>query len=141
LQSDLAIDQVTVETELDEALPLVLGNLVQLQQVILNLVLNAIDAMHDVDHVDRAIKLTTAPDSVDGRVVVAVCDSGPGVDRAISNKIFGPFFTTKKDGMGMGLPITRSIVEAHGGRLSVRNNAEKGCTFSVVLPIGQEGSP
>lgn len=140
LQSDLAINQVTVETELDDDLPLVLGNLVQLQQVVLNLVLNAVDAMQAVDHVERAIQLSTVFDGDAGRVSVAVCDSGPGVDKAISNKIFGPFFTTKKDGMGMGLPITRSIVEAHGGLLSVRNNDSKGCTFSVVLPTGKEGT-
>lgn len=139
LQSDLAINQVTVETVLAEDLPAVLGNLVQLQQVILNLVLNAIDAMQGVEHVDRAILLSSGSDG-DGRVIVAVRDSGPGVDKAISNKIFGPFFTTKKDGMGMGLPITRSIVEAHGGCLSVRNNDDRGCTFSVVLPVAGSGA-
>lgn len=139
LQSDLAINQVTVETVLADDLPLVLGNLVQLQQVILNLVLNAIDAMQSVDHVGRTIQLSSTNNDGADSVVVVVRDSGPGVDKAILNKIFGPFFTTKKDGMGMGLPITRSIVEAHGGRLSVHNNDDKGCTFSVVLPVGNEG--
>lgn len=133
LQSDLAINQVSVETELDEDLPAVLGNLVQLQQVVLNLVLNAVDAMQPLAHVDRMLTLRTA--GIDGTVCIEVCDRGPGIDPAIVNKIFGPFFTTKKDGMGMGLPITRSIVEAHGGSLTVSNNADQGCTFRVVLPV------
>jgi C4-dicarboxylate-specific signal transduction histidine kinase len=132
LQSDLAIHQVTVESELADDLPLVCGNLVQLQQVVLNLVLNAVDAMQAVDHEGRI--LTLATELRDDMVCIAVRDRGSGIDQAILRKIFGPFFTTKKDGMGMGLPITRSIVEAHGGQLTVANNEDGGCTFRVILP-------
>jgi len=142
LQSDLAINQVAVTTQLADGLPLVLGNLVQLQQVVLNLVLNAVDAMQAVDHMSRILVLSSAPYS-ETQIRIAVSDSGPGVDKAVLSKIFGPFFTTKKDGMGMGLPITRSIVEAHGGQLNVSNNEERGCTFSVLLPFigGLEEGP
>jgi C4-dicarboxylate-specific signal transduction histidine kinase len=138
LQSDLAIHQVTVESELADDLPLVCGNLVQLQQVVLNLVLNAVDAMQAVDHEGRI--LTLATELRDDMVCIAVRDRGSGIDQAILRKIFGPFFTTKKDGMGMGLPITRSIVEAHGGQLTVANNEDGGCTFRVILPRAKENS-
>lgn len=134
LQSDLAINQVTVETQLGDDLPPVKGNLVQLQQVVLNLVLNAVDAMQAVDHEDRLIVLRTRR-AEPACVAISVTDNGHGVANDIANKIFGPFFTTKKDGMGLGLPITRSIIEAHGGVLEVTNNADRGCTFQFVLPM------
>lgn len=137
LQSDLAINQVSVEADLSKDLPRVHGNLVQLQQVLLNLVLNAVDAMQSVAHEDRVIVVGTRRSS-EQFVAISIRDNGHGVADEIATKIFGPFFTTKKDGMGLGLPITRSIIEAHGGLLEVANNPDRGCTFRFVLPTPEQ---
>ena len=110
----------------------------QLQQVILNLILNGFDAMRDSEVGRRDLLLRTACDGT-GSVTVTVHDSGSGIERTDVGHVFDAFYTTKADGLGMGLAIVKSIVEAHGGRVEARNNPEGGATFSFALPTGQEG--
>lgn len=135
---DALVRGLAIQLELDPGLPLVLGDRVQLQQVALNLVLNAMDAMQNARTGQRALLLRTARDGAK-TVRVEVSDSGAGVSEGDLDKIFQAFYTTKPDGMGLGLAITRSIVEAHGGRLEARNNAGGGATFSFTLPVDGAG--
>jgi len=134
---DLRKQQVDLKTELDDRLPPVLGNQVQLQQVILNLIMNAIDAMRSVPK--RVLSVKTTLDRGDG-VHVAIADTGIGVAQSDSDKIFKPLFTTKKQGMGMGLSICRSIVESHDGRIWVSALDAGGSVFHVVLPTNGLGN-
>jgi signal transduction histidine kinase len=125
--------RVVIQTDLFPALPQVSGNPVQLQQVILNLIMNAAEAMDAVTDRPRVLRVKTElhePSSV----MITVQDSGPGIDRENSDRIFDTFFTTKSHGMGMGLSICRSIVEAHGGRLWASNGTHQGAVFHSVLP-------
>jgi signal transduction histidine kinase len=135
---DALVRGLAIQLELDPGLPLVLGDRVQLQQVALNLVLNAMDAMQNACTDRRALLLRTARDGAK-TVRVEVSDSGAGVSEGDLGKIFQAFYTTKADGMGLGLAITRSIVEAHGGQLEARNNAGGGATFSFTLPVDGAG--
>jgi signal transduction histidine kinase len=125
--------QVTVRTQLMDRLPPIVANRVQLQQVILNLVMNAIEAMSSVTDRPRELRISSATHNPAG-VVVTVTDSGTGIDPHHSELIFDAFFTTKSNGMGMGLSICRSIVEAHDGRLSVSRAQPYGTMFQVLLP-------
>jgi C4-dicarboxylate-specific signal transduction histidine kinase len=122
---------VAVLTELEADLPLVLGDQIQLQQVLLNLIMNAIQAMSDVH--DRPRDLVIRCKAQDG-VLIAVEDSGAGLDPAAGDRIFESMFTTKSDGMGMGLSISRSIIAAHGGRIWASPGAPFGAIFQVALP-------
>jgi len=122
-----------VQTELIPGLPQVLGDRVQLQQVILNLMMNAIEAMTSITNRPRVLLLRTQGCEPDG-LSVAVQDSGDGVDPGNIARIFDTFFTTKSYGMGMGLSICRSIIETHGGRLWVEANDGPGSTFQFILP-------
>jgi signal transduction histidine kinase len=108
------------------------GNDVQLQQVILNIVLNAIDAMSLITDRDRVLRVTAS--AKNGEVLVSVEDTGTGIDPNNLDKIFNPFFTTKHQGMGLGLSICRSIVEAHGGKLTARNGADRGAVVQIAIP-------
>jgi signal transduction histidine kinase len=121
-----------VSVQLDEELPKVIGDLVQLQQVILNLLLNASDATRGVDDRPRQIFLETA--RVAGAARLAVRDTGVGIQPDSLSKLFEPFFTTKADGMGIGLSVSRSIVERHGGQLSATTNDGPGATFAFSIP-------
>jgi PAS domain S-box-containing protein len=123
---------VTTRTELMPDLPTVLGDRVQLQQVMLNLIMNAIDAMSNVNDRRKSLLIKSAKDA-EG-VVIEVQDSGKGLDPEEVSHIFDSFFTTKPDGIGMGLSISRSIVEAHGGRLQVTPGSPHGAVFQVILP-------
>jgi C4-dicarboxylate-specific signal transduction histidine kinase len=114
-------------------LPAVMADRVQLQQVILNLVMNALEAMSSNGEAPRVLEVGALRDGSDA-VLVEVRDSGVGIDPADRDRIFDAFHTTKPEGMGMGLAISRSIVEAHGGRLWVTPNAERGETFRFTLP-------
>jgi PAS domain S-box-containing protein len=127
---------VRFSTDLAGDLPHVMGDRIQLQQVIFNLIVNGLDAMRDVDR-ERYLNLRTWRETSD--VLVAVSDTGTGLDPRKADRIFDPFFTTKPEGMGMGLAITRSIVQAHGGRLWAVPNPTGGATFHIVLPA--EGVP
>jgi len=138
-----AIDHlVSVTTELASPLPLVRADRIELQQLILNLVVNGIEAMSAVIDGPRALRIRTTSDS--SRVVVSVEDSGPGIDPATIDRLFEPYYTTKANGLGMGLWICRTIVERHGGRLWAAANRYHGATFSFCLPLDSQrhcGSP
>jgi PAS domain S-box-containing protein len=129
---------VSVRTEL-EPLPQVLADRVQLQQVILNLIMNALDAMASVNGRVRVLRLRSERHEPGG-VMVTVQDSGTGIDKKDMDRIFEPFFTTKPHGMGMGLPICRSIVEAHGGRLMASHDHPYGTVFQMILPVQEPGA-
>ncbi len=132
---------VSMQTRLATDLPTVDGDRVQLQQVILNLIMNAIEAMGGVDEGAREVRLSTATDAA-GDVLVAVRDTGPGLDPTSEARLFEAFYTTKPQGMGMGLAICRSIAEAHGGQLWVSANEPRGAVFQLKLPAGRaEAAP
>jgi PAS domain S-box-containing protein len=136
-QHELSSHRVTLRLELAPALSLVLADRIQLQQVILNLVINAIEAMQPVRGRLRELVIRTRQD--EGQVLVTVSDCGVGVAAENADRLFDAFFTTKSSGMGMGLSICRSIVNAHGGRLSA-SCAGPGATFQFTLPLHQEDS-
>ena len=136
LHSDAILHNVRVSLELTQNLPRVLGDKVQLQQVVVNLLLNAFDAMKDSRETEREVVVWTQRDGT-AMVRVAVRDCGPGLSRDMTEKIFQPFFTTKREGIGMGLAISRSIVEAHGGHLWAENNSN-GATFYFTVPVCPE---
>ena len=131
---------VSVRTQLGELLPLVQGDRVQLQQVVLNLTMNAVEAMSALDGEPRDLLISTAKTGPTD-VVVAVRDSGPGIDQLELERIFSGFYTTKPGGLGMGLSICRSIIEAHGGKLWVTSELSRGATFQFTLPAGQAAQP
>ena len=135
-RSRLIERRVSVRVVRGERLPNVYGDRVQLQQVLLNLLMNAADAAVDVEDPDnRIVTVTTAVSELDEgpQVSIAVTDRGDGVPNAVLDRMFEPFFTTKNEGMGLGLSICRTIMDAHGGRISARRNADRGLTISVVL--------
>jgi two-component system sensor kinase FixL len=136
VQGDAIVRGVRFSMELHAALP-VNGDRVQLQQVMLNLLLNAFDAVKDCPS-GRHIVVVTAESGGAGIIRVAVRDSGVGLTGDKLDKIFTPFFTSKPDGLGLGLSISRSIVEAHGGRLRAENNPDEGATFYFTLPMRAE---
>lgn len=132
-QGEAQFRHVSVQAELDQQLPLVTGNPIQLQQVVSNLVTNAIDAMSVITNRERILRVkSTLQES--GGVLVSVEDSGTGVDPKHKDRIFEPFVTTKSDGMGMGLMFCRSIIEANGGRLWMTDNKPNGAIFQFSLP-------
>ena len=126
---------VSVQTQLAEGLPLIQGDRVQLQQVILNLIINAVEAMSAVSEGARELLISTGKDA-SGGVLVAVRDSGPGLNPESVARLFDAFYTTKPGGMGMGLSICRSIVEAHGGRIWASRTAAPGTVLQFMLPVG-----
>ena len=136
-RTELQRHGVVLNTDLDAGGRLVSGDRVQLQQVLLNLIMNGIEAMQAVT--DRTKELTVSSVSEEpGRVLVAVEDTGPGLDPAIAQRVFEPFFTTKSEGLGMGLSICRSIVEAHGGHLWARPRAPHGTALYFTIPFAVE---
>jgi PAS domain S-box-containing protein len=137
-RSTIAENGVSVQTHLSQGLTPVEGDRVQLQQVILNLVLNAAEAMSTVDGGVRQLVISTAQGGANG-VLVAVLDSGPGIDPEHIERVFDAFYTTKPSGVGMGLSICRSIIEAHSGRLWADANEPQGAAFQFTLP-SSEGS-
>jgi len=139
VQRELVSRRVSLRMELAPALPVVLADRVQLQQVIINLVMNGIEAMETVTDRPRELVIRTGRNEV-GQVLVAVEDCGVGISAENADRLFKAFFTTKSSGMGMGLSICRSIIEAHGGRMSAANNARSGATFQFTLPVHQEGT-
>lgn len=137
LRGELDSQRVEVKTEYAEPPPLVRGDRVQLQQVIINLLLNGIQAMADVTARPRCLRLCTRS-TRDRLAQVVVEDTGVGISAENSSRLFNAFFTTKKDGMGMGLSICRSIVEAHGGRIWAESQEHRGTVMQFVLPLNEE---
>ena len=133
VRGELISHQVSVQTEFAPALPMILGDRVQLQQVIINLVMNGIEAMLSVTDRPRELVIRSGHDET--QVLVGVTDSGLGISAENADRLFNPFFTTKATGMGMGLSICRSIMEAHGGRLWATANPPHGATFHFTLPV------
>jgi PAS domain S-box-containing protein len=136
VHSDAILLNVKLVVETTDGLPAVQGDKVQLQQVVLNLLLNAFDAMKESPPAERQVKLSVERNAT-GEIQTAVSDCGPGLSSDKLDKIFEPFYTTKGEGLGMGLSICRSIIEAHGGRLRADNNCDRGATFSFTLPIAR----
>jgi C4-dicarboxylate-specific signal transduction histidine kinase len=124
---------ISVLTELADHLPVVEADRVQLQQVLLNLIVNALDAMGAPNEGPRQLLISTGKGETSG-VLVAVQDSGPGLEAAMLERVFESFYTTKPTGLGLGLSICRSITEAHGGRLWASTNQRRGATFQFTLP-------
>jgi two-component system sensor kinase FixL len=133
IEADANAEGIRVSTRYAGGLPAVRANAVQLQQVILNLTRNAVDAMREAIGKDRGISIATEG-SASGGVTISVADHGPGVSRQLGDNIFHPFVTTKRDGLGVGLAISRTIVQSCGGSLSYRDNPEGGAIFLVELP-------
>ena len=135
LHSEATRNAISIRRELQGGLPKVMGDRVQLQQVLMNLTLNGIDAMKETD---RVKELTITSEAGDGELVVSVSDTGTGIAPEHADRIFDAFYTTKSHGLGMGLAISRSIVESHGGRLWVTSNPGPGANFHLTLPIQSE---
>jgi PAS domain S-box-containing protein len=131
-RSEVLKHGVSLQTRLATDLSLVEGDRIRLQQVILNLILNAVDALSGVDEGARELLISTETDA-SGGVLVTVRDSGPGLDPKSVDRLFEAFYTTKPDGMGMGLSICRSIIEAHGGRMWATANEPRGAVFQFTL--------
>lgn len=133
-----SVDGASLKIELDKAHDLVLVDRIQVQQVLLNLFRNAIEAMKDVQQKDIAITSYRMPGSM---IEIAVSDCGPGVNEDVLSRLFQPFVSTKKAGLGIGLSISRTIVEAHGGRISAKNNDAGGASFFFTLPLASAEEP
>ena len=134
--SEAVIRKMHVETHFADPLPAVHIDKVQLQQVIINLLMNAADSMLEVSEHRRIV--VEAQPTDDGGVQVAIRGSGPGIHEKDLARIFEPFFTTKRSGMGMGLSLSRSVIESHGGHIWAENNPDGGAMFFLDLPIGED---
>jgi signal transduction histidine kinase len=137
-RGELLNNGVSLRTQLAEGLPPIQGDRVELQQVMLNLIINAVEAMSGVSEGSRELLVDTGTAGSDG-VLVVVRDSGPGLAPAGLERLFDAFYTTKPSGLGMGLSICRSIVEAHGGRLWATANVPHGAIFQFTLPAQPDG--
>jgi signal transduction histidine kinase len=139
VHGELQNQKIVVQTNLAGGLPPVLADHVQLQQVILNLLMNAIDAMRPVTDRPRLLRVESALHDPAG-ILISVQDSGTGINPEDMDRIFDAFFTTKSNGMGLGLSICRSFIEAHGGRLSASAATPYGSVFHVALPTHRPGA-
>src|SRR4029077_4713639 len=138
VQREVLSHGVSLRTELASGLPPVLGDRVQLQQVIINLLINGVEAMAPITDRPREIVIRSQQHEA-GEVLVSVLDSGIGIDSETAEKLFSAFFTTKPSGMGMGLSISRSIIRAHGGKLWVSPNPDHGAAFQFTVPTNGSG--
>ncbi len=134
LRSELIDRGVTVRTELASNLPMLQADRVELQQVLINLITNACDAMADMPSEARVLTIRTGLSGNDS-VLISVCDTGPGIDDGKLEQVFEPFFSSKKNGMGLGLSVCRTIINAHGGKLWAEQNAGCGAAFHLMLPL------
>ena len=138
-ESEARRNHVLLKQQLASDLPFVHGDRVQLQQVILNLIINGLESIAKSNSGSRELSISSTKDEANN-VVVAVRDSGTGLDPANLERVFDAFFTTKADGMGMGLAISRTIIESHGGRLWATTNAPKGAVFQFTIPVDGESA-
>ena len=138
-QNQARRNRVHLKQELADGLPPVLGDRVQLQQVILNLIINGLEAIANSKDAERELSISSGKDE-SNNLIVAVRDSGAGLDAANLEHVFDAFFTTKPDGMGMGLAISRTIIESHGGRLWATSNSARGAVFQFTLPAASESA-
>jgi len=138
MRTEFRRHDISIETALCADLAPVLADRIQLQQVILNLIMNGVEAMTEVTTRPRLLAVRSATAEI-GEVLVSIEDSGPGLDSMQASRIFEPFFTTKREGMGMGLSICRSIIEAHGGRLCALPGVPRGSAFQFTLPAADDG--
>jgi signal transduction histidine kinase len=130
-------NRILLRTQLSNKMPLVSADRIQLQQVILNLIMNAIEAVSALSDGPRGLLVSTTDDKT-GDVLLTVADTGPGLDPAKLDEIFDAFYTTKREGVGMGLVVSRSIIEAHGGRIWATPNQPRGAIFQFTLPVSRE---
>jgi signal transduction histidine kinase len=137
VELELSSHRVSLLTELAPDLAMIRGDRVQLQQVIINLVMNGIEAMHQVTGRSRELMIRSRVEETHN-VLLSVTDRGVGISAEDAGRLFNAFFTTKSGGLGMGLSICRSIVEAHGGRLTAYGNEGYGATFQFILPVHRE---
>jgi two-component system sensor kinase FixL len=137
IRGEIQRNRISLRTKLSTDVPLVLGDRIQLQQVILNLILNAMEAMSDVGPQPRELSVSSAKDGPNG-ALVSVRDSGTGLDRTVMDRLFEAFYTTKAHGMGIGLAVSRTIIQAHGGRLWAAPNVPRGAIFQFTLPADGE---
>src|SRR5882672_1420213 len=136
-RNELQRNGISIRTQLATDTPLVSGDRIQLQQLVLNLILNAVDAMSESGGAPRELSISSRREGEANEILVEVRDSGHGLSPQTTERIFDPFFTAKPDGMGMGLSISRSIVVAHGGRLWAMANEPRGAVFQFALPAGE----
>ena len=134
---EAAIRKISVQTEISPSAHRVTGDSIQLQQCMLNLLMNAFDAISEGKSDRREVTIKVAPEKA-GWLAASVFDSGAGIAPAIASRLFEPFVTTKRDGMGLGLLVTRSIVEGHGGRIWATPNPDRGVTFTFTLPVAEK---
>lgn len=139
VKNHLVIHNVALSLNLNDRLPVVRAHRVQIQQVVLNLVYNACEAMQNCTPESRYVTICSEP--TDAGAMISVIDPGKGIDKSIRNRVFEPFFTTKPAGMGMGLDVCRSIIEAHGGKLWFRDGPGGGTVFSFTISAAGEVSP
>src|SRR6476646_3137739 len=137
IRGEIQRNRISLRTNLSTDVPLVLGDRIQLQQVILNLILNAMEAMSDVSQQPRELSISSAKDGSKG-ALVSVRDSGTGLDGTVLDRLFEAFYTTKAHGMGIGLAVSRTIIQAHGGRLWAMPNVPQGAIFQFTLPADGE---
>jgi two-component system sensor kinase FixL len=137
-KGQLTANQIVLQKSLQPGLPAVLGDKIQLQQVVLNLVLNAVHALTLVEG-SREILVQSRP-TAPSEVTVTVQDSGIGINQEQSERMFVPFYSTRKGGLGLGLSISRTIIEGHGGKLWVTQNEGKGASFHFMLPIADSAT-
>jgi signal transduction histidine kinase len=140
VQRELISHRLSLRMELASALPMIRGDRVQLQQVMIDLVMNSVEAMQSVTDRSRGLVIRSRQDET-SQVLVSVTDCGVGISAENADRLFNAFFTTKSSGMGMGLSICRSIMEAHGSRLWATANAPHGATFPFILPVNALHAP
>jgi signal transduction histidine kinase len=141
VRTDALLRNISLKIDVKQPVPPVLGELVQLQQVIINLLLNAFDAVSSANDRPREVQLDARAGVGGNRIEVLVRDTGSGIAPEAVPRIFDSFFTTKPNGMGMGLAVAKSIIDAHGGTISVASNNERGATFEIKLPIANADTP
>lgn len=134
IESQARLQNVHVELDLASHLPMLMGDQILIEQALMNLALNAIDALSSIPSDRRRLRVNTHGEG-EMAVRVEVCDNGPGIDEEVMQRMFEPFFSTKRDGMGMGLAITKSVIESHGGRIGVENVEPTGARFWFTLPV------